>query len=262
MGNADALRLPVVSLSAEYLTVGHLMRLNIVAYKSPPLVGAVAILIVACAFASAAADAATGLPFRDTFRPKPDAGWRWVREDPKAWRVTEHGLEVLIQPGNMWGPANDAKNVLVRPAPDPKVQPLEITAALSNRPTGQWEQVDLCWYYDDGHMVKLGQEMVDGQLSIVMGREQQDKARTVKIIPIDSDSVELRLIVAGDKIRGRFRTPKADWRDVGECDLPAPKGDKVGEAKAQPHVSLQFYMGPPDVRHWARVSEVTVRKAE
>ncbi len=35
MGNRDALRLPVVSLSAEYLAIGHLMRRNILAYKAP-----------------------------------------------------------------------------------------------------------------------------------------------------------------------------------------------------------------------------------
>ena len=36
MGNKNALRLPVVSLSAEYLAIGHLMRRNILAYKAPP----------------------------------------------------------------------------------------------------------------------------------------------------------------------------------------------------------------------------------
>lgn len=36
MGNRDALRLPVVSLGAEYLTMGFLMRRNVLAYKAPP----------------------------------------------------------------------------------------------------------------------------------------------------------------------------------------------------------------------------------
>jgi hypothetical protein len=36
MANKDALRLPVVALSAEYLTIGQLMRRNILAYKAPP----------------------------------------------------------------------------------------------------------------------------------------------------------------------------------------------------------------------------------
>ena len=36
MGNKDARRLPVVSLGAEHLVIGHLMRRNILAYKAPP----------------------------------------------------------------------------------------------------------------------------------------------------------------------------------------------------------------------------------
>ena len=36
MGNKDALRLPVVSLSAEHLAIGRLMRRNILTYKDPP----------------------------------------------------------------------------------------------------------------------------------------------------------------------------------------------------------------------------------
>ena len=35
MGTKDALRLPVVSLSSEYLVIGNLMRRNIMTYKAP-----------------------------------------------------------------------------------------------------------------------------------------------------------------------------------------------------------------------------------
>ena len=218
------------------------------------------VLAAACGLSAGGGFGAGGtagdLPFRDTFRPKPEAGWRWIREDPKAWRVGDHGLEVLIQPGNNWGPANDAKNVLARPAPDPTKQPVHITADVENDPKGQWEQVDLVWYYDDSNMVKLGQEMVDGQLSVVMGREERDRARTIKIVPIDARRLELRLTVRGNTIRGRFKPHGGQWQDVGECDLPpAPQGKP-------PQVSLQFYQGLPDVQHWARVREVTVAAAD
>jgi len=188
--------------------------------------------------------------FRDTFKGKLADGWTWVREDPKRWRVGERGLEVRIHHGNMWGPANDAKNVLVRPAPDLGGKAIEVTASVENHPTNQWEQVDLVWYYDDGHMVKVGEELVDGKLSVVMGREENDRARTISITPLDSETVMLRLTVTADRIRGSFKTPKADWRDVGACDLPA---------KGKPQISLQFYRGPEDAEHWARVSEVTVK---
>jgi hypothetical protein len=36
MSNSDARRLPVVSLGAEHLAIGYLMRRNILTYKAPP----------------------------------------------------------------------------------------------------------------------------------------------------------------------------------------------------------------------------------
>jgi len=194
--------------------------------------------------------------FQDDFAGRLGEGWSWVREHPLAWRVTPRGLEVLIEPGNMWGPSNDARNVLVRPAPASSNKEIEISAKVENQPSHQYEQVDLVWYYDDRNMVKLGQELVDGKLSVVMGREEKDKTRTVAIIPLESATVRLRLLVKGDRIRGQFRPSDAgEWRNAGECALPTPTN---GKAK----ISLQFYQGAPDVEHWARVTEFRVGAAE
>jgi len=41
------------------------------------------------------------------------------------------------------------------------------------------------------------------------------------------------------------------WREVGTCDMPA---------KGLPNISMQFYQGPADAEHWARVSEFVIRK--
>jgi len=211
-----------------------------------------AFLVFAASFSAAAF--ADEVLFHDDFKGKLGAGWSWVREHREAWRVSERGLEVRIEPGNMWGNVNDAKNVLVRPAPDAAKDEVEITVTVENHPTSQYEQVDLVWYYDDGHMVKLGQELVDGKLSVVMGREENDRTRTVKIIPVDAFNVQLRLLVKGNSIRGQFRpVGSANWQAVGECDLPVPDG-------AKPKISLQFYQGPPDAEHWARVGDFRVRK--
>jgi regulation of enolase protein 1 (concanavalin A-like superfamily) len=199
-----------------------------------------------------AASHAGEVVFQDNFTNKLDGSWSWVREDARAWRVTERGLEVRIQPGNLWGPANNAKNVLVRNAPDPAPGQLEISVSVTNQPTAQYEQVDLVWYYDDSHMVKLGQELVDGKLSIVMGREEADKTRTIAIRPLTSFSVRLRLLVTSDRIRGQFRMPDSDnWREVGECDLPT---------HGTPKISLQCYQGPADAEHWVRFTEFSIQR--
>jgi hypothetical protein len=140
----------------------------------------------------------------------------------------------------------------VHPIPAPADEPVEISVTVSNQPTAQWEQANLVWYYDAGNMVKLGQELVTGRLSIVMGREENDRARTIAIVPLDGYAVDLRLQAVQNRLRGQFRTaPWKDWRDVGECDLPV-KGD--------PKASLQFYNGPAKEEHWIRVTRFQVRR--
>ena len=214
------------------------------------------LLSVALIFCLAADAPAEEVLFQDDFKGKLGQGWSWIREHRQTWRVTDGALEVRVQPGNMWGPPNNASNVLVRLAPDITEHGIEVSVTVRNRPTEQYEQVDLVWYYDDGHMVKLGQELVDGKLSIVMGREEKDRTRTIAIIPLDSDSVRLRLSVRNDRIRGHFRTPDAkEWRLAGECSLPAPVGGKA-------QISLQCYQGPEKTEHWARITEFRIARTE
>jgi len=209
-------------------------------------------LIGLCVAALAGSVWAGEVLFQDDFKGRLGPGWSWVREHPEAWRVTDRGLEVRIEPGNMWGPQNDAHNLLVRPAPAVKESEIEVSVSIENTPSNQYEQVDLVWFYDESNMVKVGQELVDGKLSVVMGREENDKTRTVAIIALDSTQVRLRLLVQGKRIRGQFRVPGAnDWREVGECDTPAPR-----DAKA--NISLQFYQGSAQAEHWARVTDLRI----
>jgi len=188
--------------------------------------------------------------FHDSFRGGLGEGWHWVREDATGWRATSGGLEIKVQPGNMWGGANNARNVLVRAVPDSKDGTVVVSVCLANRPTNQYEQVDLVWYYDDSHMVKIGQELVDGRLSMVMGREERDQCRTIAIHPIEGDELEVRFVVNGRGIRGEYRAVgEPEWKLGGETDLPA---------NGRANVSLQCYQGPADVEHWARLWDFRV----
>jgi hypothetical protein len=192
--------------------------------------------------------------FQDDFKGKLGPGWSWVREHRGAWRITDHGLEVHIEPGNMWGPENSARNVLVRAAPETNQSELEISISVENKPTHQYEQVDLVWYFNESNMVKLGQELVDGKLSVVMGREENDKTRTVAIVPLNSTSVSLRMFVKSGQIRGEFKTPDAQhWTAVGQCESPA-------STNAAANISLQFYQGLAETEHWAQLTDFIIRK--
>ncbi|MHC4642152.1 MAG: pectate lyase family protein [Planctomycetota bacterium] len=182
-------------------------------------------------------------------------GWTWKRANPEAWRLRNQGLEIKIEPGNMWGGNNDAKNVLLIPiAKDLLESGTDVHVTFENSPTNRWEQVDLVWYYRDSHMVKIGLELVNGKNSVVMGREEDDRTRTIKIVPIERDEVTVRLKVTGGQVRGYYRlTAEDNWTDVGICEEPRPTG-----SSDKPKVSIQCYQGDPQNPHWACITGLKI----
>ena len=208
--------------------------------------------LLAVTLAASAFAAETSGTFADTFKSGLAEGWTWVREDKAAWRVADDALQLRILPGNLWGTANNAKNVLVRPAPDTSAGSVEASVSITNSPVHQYEQANLAWYYDDRHMVKLGLELVDGQVCIVMGREQGDRIRTIAKIPVNATSVRVRMHVEGLQIRGEYRLAGSEtWTRAGDCDLPVPEGGRA-------QISLHAYQGDLNVEHWARFSDFRV----
>jgi hypothetical protein len=103
-------------------------------------------------------------------------------------------------------------------------------------------------------MVKIGLELEHGKNSVVMGREEDDRTRTIKIVPIERDEVTVRLKVTGGQVRGYYRLTHEDkWADVGICTEPRPIG-----SNDKAHVSIQCYQGDPENPHWARITELKV----
>ena len=190
--------------------------------------------------------------FEDDFKKGLKPGWSWIREDKAAWRTTADGLEVRIQRGNMWGPENSGKNVLVRELPK-RDGALEISVTVEHKPTEQYEQVDLVAYYSDSNQVKIGEELVDGKLSIVMGREEKDRARTIAIIPLEKNRVELKLRIEGRMVAGFYRPEgEREWKKAGECDLPG---------ESAPRIAIECYQGSDEKEHWAKIQNFRISAA-
>src|SRR4051812_15847989 len=77
------------------------------------------VISISCIAAAATRPAAstTNAMFQDAFKSKLGAGWSWVREDAKGWRIDDDGLHIRAMPGTLWKETNNARNVLLRPAP-------------------------------------------------------------------------------------------------------------------------------------------------
>ena len=181
--------------------------------------------------------AAEKVLFEDHFDGRIGDGWTWLRENPGAWRIKDGALEIRVEPGR----ANDVKDALLRPAPDRQRGKFAIEVTVSNTvlPTQQYEQAGITWYNNGQPVFKLVKELIDGGLYIIPGKK-----------PMDSQTVQLRLIVTADSWTAQYRPEgKGDFLTAETGKLPAPQNDQV---------SIQCYNGPPDAEHWIRFDDFRI----
>jgi hypothetical protein len=175
--------------------------------------------------------------FEDRFDGKLGDGWRWLREDPKAWRLAEGALDIRVEPGL----ADTVKNALVRKAPDRtkgKVA-IEATVTFTVPPTKQFEQAGLTWYKNGKPVFKLVHEQIDGKTYIIPGK-----------IPAPEKTVQLRLVLTSDQFTAQFRpNGNGEFQTAARGALP-PGADE--------QISLQCYNGPTDAEHWIRFDDFRI----
>ena len=177
--------------------------------------------------------------FRDRFNGELDNGWKWLRENPDAWRMREGALEIRVEPGV----AHNVKNALVRQAPDRSrgKYAIDVTVTNTTKPIQQYEQAGITWYNNGKPVFKLVKELVNGELMIIPGRK-----------PMDSETVQLRLIVDGRNYVAQFRpNARGKFQTADSGKLPASAEDQV---------SIQCYNGPPNAEHWIRFDDFRILK--
>ena len=94
--------------------------------------------------AIALADDKPKVLFAEKFTSPLSAGWHWIREDPKAWKVENGTLLLRSLPGYLYPKHNDARNILLRKAPVTS-QDLILEVYLENQPKILYEHAGLYW---------------------------------------------------------------------------------------------------------------------
>ena len=130
--------------------------------------------------------------FADSFDGTLAAGWQWLRQDPKTWRIKDGGLEIRVLPGT----GNMVKNILRCPSPDRTKGKFAIDVTVTNhtRPTTQFEQAGITLYHNGRSGMKLVKELINGSLYIIPGRK-----------PMAAKTVQLRLIVDAKSWQAQYR---------------------------------------------------------
>ena len=161
----------------------------------------------------------------DPVTAAPAAPWRWCREHRDGWWILDGALQVKALPGTLWKDANNARNVLLRPAPG---RPAAAEVTVTNDPEVDGEQAGLVWYGDDDHYVKLVKEHLHGEVWVVMAREVGGIPEVVGKVPVRDATVTLRFEARAGRLAGRFRVGGGDWQAVGETTLQLPGAPEVG----------------------------------
>ena len=170
--------------------------------------------------------------FEDRFEGNLKPGWVWLRDNPIARRFANNALEIQVEPFA----ENEARNVLVRPADFLGKGTFRIETQLTcvDHPCTQFQQGGIYWLQNGRVVFKVVQELVDGKLYIFPGK-----------IPVDAETVNLRIICNGDNISAEYsQNGESSYRRIYEGKLNVSASDQVG---------LQCWHGPSgDKKPWMR----------
>lgn len=170
--------------------------------------------------------------------------WKRVRVREEDVRIEDGRVAVRIRPGSLYGPTNNAENLLVRPLPG-QVSAMEIDVEI--RLSGAYEQAGLFWYYDDDNYAKLVLEYIDNRRYVVLVREENAEAAVAAKIPVETDRVSLRFEVKGHTLSALFRLPgQSEWTNAASCPAYLKEGL---------HAGLIGHGGPEDGSRWAYYSD-------
>lgn len=158
--------------------------------------------------------------FHEPFADKLQPGWTWTREEPGSWRIDNGALIMRTPQGYLYKTQNNARNLLLRPAPEIPAEGIAVEVDLESAPLIQYEHAGLIWYYDDDNYACVLVEVLKGKTEVQMVTEK-DAQCTFAVKEAEAHRVRLRLEVANGQLTTAFRAPtETTWTPVATHPLP------------------------------------------
>ena len=182
---------------------------------------------------------ATGTPcatctWRDDFSGSLDPAWSWVRGDATHWSLGGRlgFLRITTQAGNLAASSNDARNLLLQPAPGGDY---EITTRVEFAPTQNTQQADLLVYQNDDNYLTLSR-LYDNALGGNAVQFVHETGGTATAVDLNTDLtiIYLRIVKVGTTYTGYYSPDGIGWTQVGQF---------TGVSLAAPQVGLSAWNG-------------------
>ena len=156
--------------------------------------------------------------FRDDFNQTLDAGWTWVREDPRNWSLTALPGSLQINVAGGYVVAHTNPNLFLRPAPGGNFQ---IETQITFRPTRNYQFAGLIIYEDDSNFIQAGRAYCNSIGCVGVGLYMDFYKKGVIVKPDfgqpfgDIDPLLLRLSRRGDSYAFEASTDGKVWFIIG-----------------------------------------------
>jgi arabinan endo-1,5-alpha-L-arabinosidase len=166
----------------------------------------------------------------------PDAGWQWVRPDPKA-QVTGGALRWPTQAADLVGPGNDASVLLRRPPAGDWTVETKVSIDLGTDTVRNFQQAGLVAYVGDDLFTRLSHVAIWNTRQTEFGKEMPYAGRLQyggTIVGPPAETTWLRITHRTDpdngehELRAWSSRDGATWEKGGVWTLPAGSDVRVG----------------------------------
>lgn len=158
------------------------------------------------------------LLFRDDFEDSFDENWQWVRENPKAWSLTNNPgwLEILTRAGSVGN--GNLDNLFLRQAPEGN---FELETILKFKPISDYQIAGLLIYESAANFVQFGRAFCDAPqcandgfyMDMVVGGSMIPESFAVSAPA--TDTVYLRLRREGNTYTTYTSQDGQQWKLIG-----------------------------------------------
>jgi beta-xylosidase len=153
------------------------------------------------------------LLFRDDFDGALAAGWRWLRQDPTHWNLTDIPgyLRIVTQPKDIWRDNNSAPLLLQTFSADT----FEIRTRIVMMPSANYHQGGLVIYGDDDNYVRFTFGYFSGR-KFEFAKEIDGDFQSIQVPAPIANSFHLRLRKDGQDYTDYYSQDGKHWVNVGQ----------------------------------------------
>ncbi|MCD9021456.1 DUF1349 domain-containing protein [Cohnella silvisoli] len=154
--------------------------------------------------------------------------WSWVRQDSTKWSLTANpgSMQISTQPGELYQTTNDAKNILLRNAPDGD---WTMKVKLAFNPTTAGQQAGVIVYQDDNNYLKLVRSYTASNRISFQKEVGGTFDNTYELLGVTATTVFLKIAKLGTTYTAYYNTDGSEtWILLAQTTISGLNNTKVG----------------------------------